>query len=72
MDKKYEVLKLENQLCFPMYLCAKEIQRRYTPFLDAINLTYTQYVVMMYFWEQHPYAAAEKAGGKGLSHANAQ
>ena len=51
MDKKYEVLKLENQLCFPMYLCAKEIQRRYTPFLDAINLTYTQYVVMMYFWE---------------------
>ncbi len=51
MDNKYEVLKLENQLCFPMYLCAKEIQRRYTPFLDAINLTYTQYVVMMYFWE---------------------
>ena len=51
MDKKYEVLKLENQLCFPMYLCAKEIQRRYTPFLDAINLTYTQYVVMMYLWE---------------------
>ena len=51
MDKKYEVLKLENQLCFPMYLCAKEIQRRYTPFLDAINLTYTQYVVMICFWE---------------------
>ena len=34
-----------------MYLCAKEIQRRYTPYLDRLNLTYTQYVVMMYFWE---------------------
>lgn len=51
MDKKYEVLQLKNQLCFPIYLCAKEIQRRYTPFLDEINLTYTQYVVMMYLWE---------------------
>jgi len=50
MDK-YEGLKLKNQLCFPIYLCSKEIQRRYTPFLDEINLTYTQYVVMMYFWE---------------------
>ncbi len=50
MDK-YESLKLKNQLCFPIYLCSKEIQRRYTPFLDEINLTYTQYVVMMYFWE---------------------
>ncbi len=51
MDDKYEVLRLKNQLCFPIYLCAKEIQRRYTPFLDKLNLTYTQYVVMMYFWE---------------------
>ena len=51
MDEKYEVLRLKNQLCFPIYLCAKEIQRRYAPLLDKINLTYTQYVVMMYFWE---------------------
>ena len=51
MEDKYEALKLKNQLCFPIYLCAKEIQRRYTPYLDRLNLTYTQYVVMMYFWE---------------------
>ncbi len=51
MDEKYEVLRLKNQLCFPIYLCSKEIQRRYTPYLDELNLTYTQYVVMMYFWE---------------------
>ena len=51
MEDKYEALTLKNQLCFPIYLCAKEIQRRYTPYLDRLNLTYTQYVVMMYFWE---------------------
>ena len=51
MDGKYEPLRLKNQLCFPLYLCAKEVQRRYAPLLDELNLTYTQYVVMMYFWE---------------------
>ena len=51
MDKKYEPLRLKNQLCFPLYLCAQEVQRRYAPLLDGLNLTYTQYVVMMYFWE---------------------
>ena len=51
MPDKYESLRLRNQLCFPIYLCAKEITRRYQPLLDALNLTYTQYVVMMYFWE---------------------
>ena len=45
-------LKLENQICFPLYVCSKEIIRRYKPFLDEINLTYTQYIVMMYFWEK--------------------
>ncbi len=51
MEDKYQALRLKNQLCFPMYLCAKEVQRRYTPLLKALDLTYTQYVVMMYFWE---------------------
>ena len=41
MDQ-YESLKLENQLCFPLYACAKEIVRKYTPFLDELGLTYTQ------------------------------
>ena len=52
MESKYESLTLKNQLCFPIYLCSKEIIRKYTPLLDKLNLTYTQYIVMMYFWEK--------------------
>lgn len=52
MEDKYEAIKLKNQLCYPIYLCAKEIVNRYSPFLDKLDLTYTQYVVMMYFWEK--------------------
>ncbi len=53
MSDKYDCLKLKNQLCFPIYLCSKEIIRKYTLYLDEINLTYTQYIVMMFFWEKH-------------------
>ena len=49
---KYESLKLKNQLCFPLYACAKEIVRKYKPFLDEVDLTYTQYITMMVLWEQ--------------------
>ena len=54
MDKeeKYESLKLGNQLCFPLYACSKEIIRRYKPYLDRIDLTYTQYITMMVMWEK--------------------
>ena len=45
------MLKLENQLCFPLYACAKEIVRRYTPLLEPLGLTYTQYIAMMVMWE---------------------
>lgn len=51
MSDKYDVLKLDNQLCFPLYACAKEIMRKYKPFLDEIDLTYTQYITMMVMWE---------------------
>ena len=47
----YEGLKLENQLCFPLYACSKEIIKQYKPFLDKIDLTYTQYITMMVLWE---------------------
>lgn len=47
MDK----LLLKNQICFPLYLCSKEIIRKYTPLLNKLDLTYTQYIVMMYLWE---------------------
>lgn len=52
MSDKYDCLKLGNQLCFPLYACSKEIVRRYKPFLDEIDLTYTQYITMMVMWEQ--------------------
>ena len=51
-DNRYECLKLENQLCFPLYACSKEVIRQYKPFLDAIDLTYTQYITMMVLWEK--------------------
>lgn len=51
MSDNYDVLKLENQLCFPLYVCAKEIVKRYKPLLDEIDLTYTQYITMMVLWE---------------------
>jgi len=44
-------LRLENQLCFPLYACAKEVTRKYKPFLDPLGLTYTQYIAMMVLWE---------------------
>ncbi|MCD8015383.1 MAG: MarR family transcriptional regulator [Lachnospiraceae bacterium] len=50
MDK-YDVLKIENQLCFPLYASAKEVIKKYKPYLDEIDLTYTQYITMMVLWE---------------------
>lgn len=49
---KYDSLKLENQLCFPLYACSKEIIKKYKPFLDPLGLTYTQYITLMALWEE--------------------
>lgn len=49
--KDYEVLKIENQLCFPLYVCSKEIIKKYKPYLNKLGLTYTQYITMMILWE---------------------
>lgn len=51
MSNKYDKLKLENQLCFPLYAASKEIVRHYKPFLDKLDMTYTQYIAMMVLWE---------------------
>lgn len=51
-QERYAMLKLENQLCFPLYACSREIIKRYRPHLDALDLTYTQYIVLMVLWEQ--------------------
>ncbi len=53
MNNKYDALKLENQICFPLYACSKEIVRRYKPYLDEIDLTYTQYITMMVLWDKN-------------------
>ena len=49
---KYDALKLENQLCFPLYACSREVIKLYKPYLDEIDLTYTQYITMMVLWER--------------------
>ena len=54
-----ELLKLENQMCFPLYACSKEVVRRYTPYLDKLGLTYTQYLVMLALWEYGPTTVGE-------------
>lgn len=51
-NPEYDALKLKNQLCFPLYAASREIVRRYRPFLDELDLTYTQYIAMMVFWEE--------------------
>ncbi|MBQ6315040.1 MAG: MarR family transcriptional regulator [Mogibacterium sp.] len=51
MPDKYECIRIRNQICFPLYACAKEIVRQYRKPLDELNLTYTQYLVMMVLWE---------------------
>lgn len=48
-----DCLKLENQLCFPLYAASKEVIRRYKPLLDKVDLTYTQYIAMMVLWEEN-------------------
>ncbi len=51
MDEKYQALLLQNQLCFPLYAAAREVVKKYTPSLDRLDLTYTQYITMMVLWE---------------------
>jgi len=58
-DQLFDKLLLENQLCFPLYACAREVIKRYKPFLDEIDLTYTQYITMMVLWERRELTARE-------------
>ena len=64
MDRNYDALKLENQLCFPLYAASREVIKRYRPYLEALDLTYTQYIAMMVFWEEKKISV--KALGKKL------
>ncbi len=51
MDK-YGRIKLENQICFPLYALSREVIKLYKPILDEYNLTYTQYITMLVIWEE--------------------
>lgn len=62
-NDNYDALKLDNQLCFPLYACARAIVKKYTPFLDEVGLTYTQYIAMMVLWE-HGKATSKALGEK--------
>ena len=52
MTDKYASLRLKNQICFPLYAVSNLITRKYKPLLDKLDLTYTQYIVMMVLWEE--------------------
>lgn len=59
MEKNYDALKLENQLCFPLYACSREVIKLYKPYLDELDLTYTQYIAMMVLWERRAVTVKE-------------
>lgn len=54
-----ESMKLENQLCFPLYAAARAVTGLYTPFLKPLGLTYTQYIVFLVLWEKDGIAVGE-------------
>lgn len=58
-QNNYDCLKLENQLCFPLYAASREILRMYTPLLKELDLTYTQYIAMMVLWEKNEVTVGE-------------
>ena len=60
-NNKYDSLKLNNQVCFPLYACSKELTRQYGPYLKELDLTYTQYVVMMVMWEKEKVSSRDLA-----------
>jgi len=57
--KNYDSLKIEHQLCFPLYACSREVIKRYTPYLTELGLTYTQYVAMLVVWEHKQLTSKE-------------
>ena len=59
MDNNYDALRLDRQLCFPLYACAREMIKLYKPALDELDLTYTQYISMMVLWEKRSVSVKE-------------
>ena len=63
-EEEIDRLRLENQLCFPLYAASREVIRRYRPYLDELDLTYTQYITLMVLWAED--GASVKALGQRL------
>ena len=63
LEQEFDSLKLENQVCFPLYACARETIKLYKPYLDKIDLTYTQYITMLVLWE-HKSLTVKELGRK--------
>lgn len=59
MEQNYDGLKLENQMCFPLYAASREVIKRYRPYLEKLDLTYTQYIAMMVFWQEKKISVKE-------------
>ena len=51
-EDKYARIRLDSQLCFPLYACSRKIVQQYTPLLDELGITYTQYLTLMVLWEE--------------------
>ena len=51
-EQEFNPLSLDNQLCFALYVCSKEIIRRYNPILEPLGLTYTAYITLLGLWEK--------------------
>lgn len=58
-DSKFDRLKLENQICFPLYAASRQVIKMYRPYLEPMDLTYTQYVVLLVLWEKNSISAGE-------------
>ena len=56
---QFDQLKLENQLCFPLYAAARSVVNLYTPYLKPLDITYTQYLVMMVLWDREVVTVGE-------------
>lgn len=54
-----EAMKLSNQLCFPLYAASRNVIGRYTPYLNELGLTYTQYLVFLVLWEKDEITVSE-------------
>lgn len=59
MDNQYDHLRLENQLCFPLYAASREVIKQYRPYLDELDLTYTQYITLMVIWAEQRISVKE-------------